>query len=107
MEILDATIHLACAFDIGYEIDLDQARSLLQGEAGGLPRRKRTPESIQYRPAPLRVPVQASGIELLGSLPGLRPSRAELSVFDFGAISLMLQFPVRLAPGELLGLAGE
>ena len=55
MDHLDATIHLAFAFDIGYEIDLDRARAVLPGESGLLARRRRTPESIQYRPAPLRL----------------------------------------------------
>ena len=55
MEPLDVVIHLDYAFDIGYEIDLEKARPLLQGVPGTLPRRKRTPESIRYRPAPLRV----------------------------------------------------
>ena len=46
---LDATIHLAFAFDVGYEIDLSRARGLLPGESGPLARRRRTPESIQSR----------------------------------------------------------
>ena len=58
---LYATIHLAFAFDLGYEIDLERARPLLAGEAGALARRRRTPESIRYRPAPLRVALDASG----------------------------------------------
>ena len=40
-EPLDATVHLAFAFDIGDEIDLDRARLILQGEPGQLPRRRR------------------------------------------------------------------
>src|SRR4051794_24549905 len=107
MEPLDATIHLAFAFDIGYEIDLVKARPLLQGGPGDLPRRKRTPESIRYRPTPLRVPVDAAGVALPGVGAVARPSRAELTVFDFGAISLALQFPLRTTPEGLLTLAGE
>jgi len=109
METLDATIHLAFAFDIGYEIDLDHARTLLPGEAGRLVRRRRTPESIQYRPAPLRLAVDVSGIQLPKAKASITtfPPRAELSVFDFGAISLAAQFPVRLTAADLLDLAGE
>jgi len=36
-----------------------------------------------------------------------RPPRAELTIFDFAAISLMVQFPVRSTPEELLELAGN
>ena len=72
-EPIAATIHLAFAFDIGDEIDLDRARLILQGEPGQLPRRRRTPESIGYRPAPIRVELDPSGIALPGkwSFPGL------------------------------------
>jgi hypothetical protein len=107
MEQLDVVIHLDYAFDIGYEIDLERARPLLHGESGALPRRKRTPESIRYRPAPLRVPVDVSGVSLPGGVTTVRPPRGELALFDFAAISLAMQFPVRLTREGLSRLAGE
>lgn len=109
MDAIDATIHLAFAFDIGYEIDLERAGTLLPGESGRLPRRRRTPESIRYRPAPLRLALDAGGMTLPGVPPTAKaqPPRAELSIFDFGAVSLAVQFPVRMTPGELLEVAGE
>ena len=107
MEQLDVTIHLAFAFDIGYEIDLERARPLLPGESGPLPRRRRTPESIQYRPAPLRAAIGADGLGLPGALATASPPRAELTLFDFGAASMVAQFPLRVSAGELLELAGE
>jgi hypothetical protein len=107
MQALDATIHLAFAFDIGYEIDLAGAGALLPAEVGGLARRRRTPESIQYRPAPLRLTVDGSGLALPGGVATTGPPRAELSIFDFGALSLALRFPVRLDPEAMLELAGD
>ncbi len=107
METLDVTIHLAFAFDIGYEIDLERARTLLPGESGALARRRRTPESIRYRPAPFRLALHAGSLQLPKAPPTSAPPRAELSLFDFGAISLAVQFPIRLTPPELLELAGE
>lgn len=107
METLDVTIHLAFAFDIGYEIDLEQARALLPGETGPPARRRRSPESIRYRPAPLRVAIDAAGMALPGSRPTIQPPRAELTAFDFGALSLTVQFPARMTPEELLTLAGD
>ena len=74
-EPLDATVHLAFAFDIGDEIDLDRARLILQGEPGQLPRRRRTPESIGYRPAPRRGD-RAGGIRLPGGLVSAPAARA-------------------------------
>jgi len=80
--------------------------TLLPGGAGSLARRRRTPESIRYRPAPLRVVVDASELTLPGGVTSVAPTRAELSLFDFGALSLMVHFPVRLTPAELRDLAG-
>ena len=64
-----------------------------RGSRGRWPRRRRTPESIQYRPAPLRVAVDAAALALPGGVAPTQPSRAELSVFDFGAISLAMPVP--------------
>jgi hypothetical protein len=107
MEPLDAIVHLAFAFDVGYEIDLERARGLLPGESGPLARRRRTPESIRYRPAPLRLALDASGLALPNGVAASGPIRAELSLFDFGAISLTIAVPVRLTSGELLLLASD
>src|SRR4051812_27986640 len=106
---LDATVHLAFAFDVGYEIDLDRARALIPGETGALTtRRRRTPESLRYRPAPLRMALDVAGLSLPGgSEARVGPPRGELTFFDFGAISVMIQFPVRATPSGLLELAGH
>jgi hypothetical protein len=103
----DATIHLAFAFDIGDEIDLDHARRILQVEPGQLPRRRRTPESIGYRPAPIRLDVEPAGVQLPGEWAFTRPPGAQLTLFDFGAISLAIQFPVTTTPAGMLELAGQ
>jgi hypothetical protein len=104
---ITVTIHLAFAFDIGDEIDLDRARLILQGVPGQLPRRRRTPESFGYRPAPIRVEVEPTGIDLPGEWSFLRPPRGELTLFDFGAISLAVQYPVQTTADTLLALAGR
>jgi hypothetical protein len=101
------TIHLAIALDIGDEIDLDRARLILQGEPGQLPRRRRTPESFGYRPAPIRVELEPTGINLPGHWSFLRAPRGELTLFDFGALSLAVQFPVKTTAAALLALAGS
>src|ERR1700678_942882 len=106
-EAIVATIHLAFAFDIGDEIDLDRAQLILQGEPGQLPRRRRTPESFGYRPAPIRGELEPTGINLPGLWSFLRAPRGELTLFDFGALSLAVQFPVKTTPAALLALAGS
>jgi hypothetical protein len=103
----DVTVHLAFAFDVGYEIDLERARALVPGVAGPPPRRRRTPESIRYRPAPVRIPVDDPAIRLPGGVRPAGPVRGELSLFDFGAASLMVSWPLRCDDDALLDLAGE
>ena len=77
---LDVTIHLAFAFDIGSEIDLEVAGRLLPGESPPPARRKRPPESILYRPAPLRTSIDLTGLTLPGGVPAvcIRPVKAVL-----------------------------
>jgi hypothetical protein len=96
-------LHVFVAFDWGNEVDLEQARRLVPAEAGGLPRRRRTPSSIDYRPRPLRFPLAPIRLEL----PELGPLDAatEATVFDFGAISLALRVPFRLTDTALTRLA--
>lgn len=104
---LDATVTLAFAFDVGYEIDLDRARGLIPVETGPLARRRRTPESIRYRPAPLRMALDVSGLTLpAGGSARVGPPRGELTFFDFGALSVVIEFPVESDPAGLLDLAG-
>src|SRR5262249_26292386 len=56
-------------------------------------------------PTGLSLPVAASGTEVVTS-PSLSPPRADLTVFDFGAVALAAQFPVRMTADELLAMAG-
>jgi hypothetical protein len=105
-EPLRATVHLAFAFDIGDEIDLDRLRQILPGEPGQLPRRRRTPESTGYRPAPIRVEIQPTGITLPGDWSFEKPPQGELTLFDFGAVSLWVRFHITTPAASLLDLAG-
>lgn len=101
----DVTIHLFFAFDIGDEIQLDLARTLLSADPEVLVRRPRTPESIRYRPSPLRLALEPSQLVLPGH-ESLQPSHSQLTIFDFGAVSLRAQYRLSLEDGELLQLAG-
>ena len=51
-----------------------------------MPRRRRTPASIEYRPLPLYLALPATPLDL----PGIGPiaAGAELTIFDFAAVSL-------------------
>jgi hypothetical protein len=102
-EVLAGVLHVFVAVDWGEEVFLDRARRLVAAEVGGLPRRRRTPPSITYRPAPLRVPLPAVELNLpeLGSI----QSSAEAKVFDIGAISLALHVPICVPAARLLRVA--
>lgn len=98
-------LHIYVAFDWGEEVDLDQARRLVAAELHVLPRRRRTPSSFTYRPAPLRVVLPPVLLELpgLGSVAGL----AEATVFDFAALSVALHVPFEMNSSALRHLAGH
>jgi hypothetical protein len=87
-------LHIYVAFDWGEEVDLDRARSLVPAEVHTLPRRRRTPSSIAYRPPPLRFQHDSLGLNLpeLGAV----QATAEATVFDFAAVSVALHVPFRL-----------
>lgn len=102
--MLTGTLHLLVAFDWGDEIDLERVRQLVPAQVHALPRRRRTPSSIAYQPAPLQLGIAPLLLELpeLGAVQAL----AEATVFDFAAVSVALRVPFSLTPEQLLHLAG-
>ncbi len=101
--VLTGALHVYVAFDWGDEVDLERARQLVPAEVQALPRRRRTPSSFEYRPLPLRFqlpPVQIVCPEL-----GTIRSPAEVTMFDFGAVSFALELPCQLSPAGLSRLA--
>jgi hypothetical protein len=102
--ILHGTLHVFVAFDWGDEIDLERARQLRPTQSEALARRRRTPSSIGYRPAPLRYPLNLPPIALpeLGDV----QAASEAIVFDFGGVSVSLQIPFALTAAALARVAG-
>jgi hypothetical protein len=101
---LEGTLHMFAAFDWGDELDLEQARRLVPAETQILPRRRRTPTSITYRPAPIRVMLPPVTLELpeIGKI----SAAAGVTGFDLAAVSLSLRVPFRLSAESLRRLAG-
>jgi hypothetical protein len=100
---LTGILHLYVAFDWGDSVDLDRVRTLAPAEVYALPRRRRTPSSIAYRPSPLRfelMPVSLSLAEL-----GDVQARAEATVFDFAGVSVALHLPFQVTPAALTRLS--
>jgi hypothetical protein len=103
--LLLGQLHAYIAFDWGEDINLDVARALAPAETHDLPRRRRTPSSIGYRPPPLRfglAPVRLPLVEL-----GEVTAVAEATVFDFAAVSVALHASFQADAGSLLRLAGS
>jgi len=101
---LQGTLHILVAFDWGEEINLDQARKLVPASTHALARRRRTPPSFFFRPAPLHLTLEPVPLELAEV--GTISAQAGLTVFDFAAVSLALRVPFALAPDGLGRLAG-
>jgi hypothetical protein len=97
-------LHAYVAFDWGEEIDLERARGLVPAETHDLPRRRRTPASITYRPPPLRFFIAPPDAEIPEVGSGKRT--AEVTVFDFGAVSVALHVRFQLTSAALTRLAG-
>lgn len=99
-------LHVFIAFDWGDEIHLEKAQRLIPSVFQELPRRRRrTPSSFVYRPAPLHVMLPAIELELPEL--GRTEASAGLTLFDFGAVSLAFRMRFTLSPETLLRLAGS
>jgi hypothetical protein len=83
------------AFDIGYEVSLEQVGELLSSfPVAPLSRKKQTPTYLQYTDAPLVHP--------LGNLPAFQtgqgglsgPGQIQATIFEFGAVSISYRWPL-------------
>lgn len=101
---LDGILHAYVAFDWGDELDLDRAKRLVPAELLALPRRRRTPISVAYRPPPLRLTLGATAFDWpeLGHM----AMATDVTVFDFAAVSIAFHVPIRLPREDLSRLAG-
>jgi hypothetical protein len=86
--------HALFAYDVGHAIDLEAAERLLvtAAERQTIKQKRRAPAYFEYQPAPLRVSGEAEPLEIMpGShtLPG-----CELTLYDFGAVSVSYAVPL-------------
>jgi hypothetical protein len=86
------------AYDVGFDISLPAARSLcMAAESPGLAGLRPGPAHLQYRPKPLVVPSEVVEVPLDGSV---APLEATVKIFDFGALSVTLDFSASDMPWE-------
>jgi hypothetical protein len=102
--MLTGKLHVVVAFDWGDEIDLEHVRQLVPAQVHALPRRRRTPTSIAYYPAPLQLTLPSIQLDLpeLGTV----EAAAAATVFDFAAVSVALHLPFNHTQEQLRHLAG-
>lgn len=80
------------AYDAGFEIALEEARSLCEAsDAPGIAGLRPAPAHLQYRPRPLTVPAGAVPVPVSGKTVLLD---ATVKIFDFGVFSVTLTLPV-------------
>ncbi|HSE14529.1 MAG TPA: hypothetical protein VLB08_02960 [Candidatus Deferrimicrobium sp.] len=80
------------AYDAGFEIALEEARSLCEAsDAPGIAGQRPAPAHLQYRPRPLTVPAGAVPVPVSGTTVLLD---ATVKIFDFGVLSVTLTLPV-------------
>lgn len=99
-------LHVYVAFDWGDSLDLPRARDLVaSGSYQELTRRRRTPSSFAYRPAPLHIELPAESLELAEI--GRVEAAVGLTLFDIAAVSLSFRIPFSLDSQALLRLASS
>jgi len=104
---LTVTVHVYVALDWGDEIDLERARELAPSEPHTLPRERRTPPSIEYRPTPVRFKLDDLLPPSESAVPLDSRTSADATVFDFGAVSIGCHARYRTSGAELTRLAGS
>lgn len=103
-DLFAGVLHSFVAFDWGDEIDLQKARQHIPAELHALPRKARTPPSIAYESPPLRLGLLPVALKM--PVLGAVSAAADLTIFDFGTVSISLQIGFRLSKADLTRLAG-
>lgn len=104
--IIRGTTFVFLALDIAFSVDLDAAERLLTGastERATIKHSRKAPPYFEYRPAPLRVTLDAETLDL-GDGFAITPT-VELLVFDFGAVSVCYRVPLSGHLDALVDLA--
>lgn len=124
LHIQEGTAYVLFAYDVGWGIDLDDAeRRVAAGgrapsvdiESGEPVQREELKHvrpggaSLQFKPRPLRVDQRAEPIEIATTPPSpgafRTEGRVEITLFDFGGISVVYRVPIRGPLDALLPLA--
>lgn len=102
-QILLGACYVSYAYDAALGIDLnDAARRIAGGQRDRLKHLRRAPQSFQFEPLPLRLAQTVAPIQV-GSFAA--SAVAEVVLYDFGAVNVTYQFPLRGPLGRLVELS--
>lgn len=94
------------AYDVGYGIDLDAVERLVSDEKHreGIRRSRRIPEYFEFSPLPVSI-TREIGAVTLGKF-STRPT-IEMTLYDFGAVSVAFFIPLACAIDDVVELSGS
>ena len=101
---LEGTCHILLAMEVGLAIDLRQAEAVLRGAGRIRMPLARNPGGVDWTSAPLRLEQEAPPIEIDGHR--VQPV-VQLSLYDFGAISLAYRVAFQADAASLAALSGS
>lgn len=101
IEILEGSAIVYFAFDVGHGVDLDLAERLFSHESQreSIRHLRRSASYLQFSPKPLRIEQAAEPLAIGGVH---AEARAEVTLYDFGAVSVARFLPL---PGDLGSVA--
>lgn len=93
------------AFDVGCGIDLDRAERAVFAEKHRerIRRSRRVPEYFEFSPLPVNITRDVGALSI-GAFQ-TRPT-IEMTLYDFGAVSVAFSIPLNCSIGDLIGLSG-
>ena len=105
IHIKEGTCRAYFAYDVGYGIDLDAVERLIADEKhrGRIGRTRRVPAYFEFSPLPVCVSREIASISL-----GRFQTRAaiEMTLYDFGAVSVAFTIPLTGSIADLVELSG-
>ncbi|MCA9244683.1 MAG: hypothetical protein KDA32_12040 [Phycisphaerales bacterium] len=94
------------AYDVGQHIDLNAVERIVGGQSQrrGLKKRRGSPRHFEFDPAPITLTQDIESIEVAGR--ALEP-QADLTLYDFGAVTLAYRIDLRGPLGALVDIGVE
>jgi hypothetical protein len=107
--ITRGTCHVFFAFLVASQVDLERAEAIaerLRTERPRFRRDRRAPAYLDFDPLPLQITLSGSPIPLAGSRFASEPD-AEVTIFDFGAVSVDFRVPFHAELAAVAQLSAE